>query len=143
MIFTVSKEGIQRSHDFGPDSVMMTVRDLVQKMTKGFPEIPPPASNLLLSQIQEFLDNLLSQLPITPNQQRTFELREEVLGSAGAQDMDTNGYELSGLEDMEFLWENPQVGLDAVFRPEKDTLISPTAFNHLEEEEVHRKTPVC
>ena len=33
--------------------------------------------------------------------------------------MDTTGYELSDLEDIKFFWENPQVELDAVFRPGK------------------------
>ena len=45
--------------------------------------------------------------------------------------MDTGGYEISELEDLEFFWENPQVELDAVFRPGIDTLFSPTAFNDL------------
>ena len=51
-----------------------------------------------------------------------FEMKEEVLASAGAQDMITSKYELSDLEGIEFFWENPELELDAVFRPGTDTL---------------------
>ena len=54
---------------------------------------------LLLSQRQEFLENHLPWVPVTHNQQGTFEMREEVISSVGAQDTDTRGYELSDLED--------------------------------------------
>ena len=47
---------------------------------------------------------------MTPNLQRMHQMREEVLSSAGAQDMDTGGYELSDLDEVEFYWENPQLG---------------------------------
>ena len=53
----------------------------------GSQEIPLPAWNLLLSQKQEFWDNHFDQVPITSNQQGTFEMRQEILASAGAQDI--------------------------------------------------------
>ena len=59
----------------------------------GSQEIPLPAWNLLLSHRQEFLDNPFAQVLITPNQQGTFEMREEIHAIAGAQDMDASGYE--------------------------------------------------
>ena len=103
----------------------------------GSQEIPLPAWNLLLSQRQEFLDNHFAQVLITPNQQGTFEMREDSLAIAGAQDMDASGYELSDLEHIEFFWEkNPQVELDGVCRPGIDRINTPfsaTAFNDLEE----------
>ena len=77
------------------------------KTLQSAPKIPLAAWSLLLSQRQEFLDNHLPRVPITPNQQGTFEMREEVLSSVGAQDMDTRGYEVSDLEDIEFYWEDP------------------------------------
>ena len=38
MIFSVSKDGIQWSLDFGQDSVTLTVKDVVQEMTKNSQE---------------------------------------------------------------------------------------------------------
>ena len=52
---------------------------------------------------------------MTPNYQGSFEMREEVLSSVGAQDTDTRRYELSDLEDTEFSWEGPAVDKDSVF----------------------------
>ena len=88
---------------------------------------------MLLSQKQDFLNNHLAQVPITPtpNQQAIFEMREEILSSVGAQDLDTNSYQVSNLEDIEFNWENAQLDMDAVFRPGLDTPFSPTTFDDL------------
>ena len=115
MIFAVSNEGIQWSFDFDPDSVIPTVKNFVQEITISSQENPLPAWNLLLSQRQEFLHNHLVQIPITPNQQGTFEMRKDVLASAGAQDMNTSHYELADLEDIKFFWENPQMEMEFVF----------------------------
>ena len=59
------------------------------------------------------------------------EMRDEVLSSVGAQDLDTSSYQVSDLEDIEFNWENSQLDMDAVFRPGIDTPFSPTAFDDL------------
>ena len=59
------------------------------------------------------------------------EMRDEVLSSVGAQDLDTSSYQVSDLEDIEFNWENDQLDLDSVFRPGVDTHFSPTAFDDL------------
>ena len=107
--------------DFVPDSVVLSVKDPDENLTVGSLEIPMAAWSLLLSQRQEFLDNHLPRVPITPNQQATFEIREEVLSSVGAQDNDTSGYELSNLEDIEFSWEDPAVDMDSVYRLAKVT----------------------
>ena len=98
-------------------SVVLSVKDLDENITISSLEIPLAAWSLLLSQRQEFLDNHLPRVPITPNQQGTFEMREEVLSSVGAQDTDTSGHELSDLEDIEFSWEDPAVDVDSVYRP--------------------------
>ena len=59
-------------------------------------------------------------------------MRDEVLSSVGAQNMDTSGYQLSAdLDDVNFHWEKDQLDVDAVFRPGIDTPISPTAFDDL------------
>ena len=121
MIFSVSNDGIQWTLEFGPDSVTIAVNDLDQKITISSQEIPLAAWHLLLSQRQDFLNNLLLQVPITPNQEGTMEMRDEVLSSVGAQDLDTSGYQVSDLEDLEFNWENSQLDMDAVFRPSIDT----------------------
>ena len=56
-------------------------------------------------------------------------MREEVLSSVGAQDLDTSSYQLTDLEDIEFNWENSQ--MDAVFRPGIDTPFSATTIDVL------------
>ena len=129
MHFTVSNNGTQWILDFGPDSVVSSVKDLDEKLTISSLEIPLAAWSLLLSQRQQFLNNHSPRVPITPNKHRAFEMREEVLSSVGAQDTDTRGYDLSGLEDIEFSWEDPVVDMDSVYRPEIDTLFSPSIFD--------------
>ena len=58
-------------------------------------------------------------------------MREEVLSSVGAQDLDTSSYQVSDLEDKEFNCENSQLDMDAMFRPSIDTPFSPTTFDDL------------
>ena len=58
-------------------------------------------------------------------------MRDEVLSSVGARDLDTSSYQVSVLEDIEFNWENSQLDLDAMFRPGIDTPFSPTTFDDL------------
>ena len=131
MIFSVSSDGIQWTLDFGPDSVTIAVIDLDQNITVSSQEIPLAAWQLLLSQREDFLSNQLARVPITPNQEGTMEMRDEVLSSVGAQNLDTSSYQVSDLEDIEFNWENDQLDLDAVFRPGIDTPFSPTTFDDL------------
>ena len=128
MIFSVSSDGIQWTLDFGPDSVTIAVNDLDQNLTISSQEIPLAAWQLLLSQRQEFLNNHLSRVPITQNQEGTMEMRDEVLSSVVAQDLDTSSYQVSDLEDIELNWQNGQLDLDAVFRPGIDTTFSPAVF---------------
>ena len=130
MIFSVTNDGIQWTLDFGPDSVTIAVNDLKQNITISSQEIPLAAWQLLLCQRQNFLNNHRARVPITPNQEGTMEMRDEVLASVGAQDLDTSSYQVSDLEDIEFNWENDQLDLDAVFRPGIDTPFSPTTFDN-------------
>ena len=67
MIFSVSNDGIQWTLDFGPDSVTIAINDLDQNKTISSQEIPLAAWQLLLSQRQDFLNNHLARVPITPN----------------------------------------------------------------------------
>ena len=115
MQFTVSANGTQWTLDFGPDSVVLSVKDLDETLRISSLETPLAAWSLLQSQRQKFLDSHLRRVPITSNQQGTFEMREKVLSSVGAQDTDTSGYELSDLEDIDFNWEDPAVDMDSVF----------------------------
>ena len=131
MIFSVSSDGIQWTLDFGPDSITIAVNDLDQNTTISSQEIRLAAWQLLLAQRQDFLNNLLARVPITPNQERTMEMRNEVLSSVGAEDLDTSSYQVSDLEDIEFNWENSQLDMDSVFRPGIDTTFSPTVFDDL------------
>ena len=102
MIFSVFIDGIQWTLDFSSGSVTIAVNDLVQNLTISSQEVPLAAWQLLLSQRQDFLNNHLARVPITPNQEGTMEMREEVLSSVGAQDLDTSSYQVSDLEDIEF-----------------------------------------
>ena len=131
MILSVSNNGIQWTLDFGPESVTIAVNVLDQNITISSEETPLAAWQLLLFQRQDFWDNHLARVPVTPNQQGTHENREEVLSSVGAQDLDTSSYQLTDLEDKEFNWENSQMDMDAVFRPGKDTSFLPTTFDDL------------
>ena len=85
--------------------------------------------SLLLSQRQEILSNHLTRVPNNPNQEVTLEMRDEVLSSVGAQDMDTSGFQVSDLKDVECHWENDHLDVGAIFRPGVDTVLSHSNFN--------------
>ena len=129
VIFSVSSDGIQWTLYFGPDSVTIAVNDLDQNKKISSQEIPLAAWQLLLAQRQDFLNNHLARVPITPNQEGTMEMRDEVLSSVGAQDLETSSYQVSDLEDIEFNWENSQLNMDSVLRPGIDTPFSPRVFD--------------
>ena len=131
MIFSVSNDAIQWTLDFGPESVTISRNDHVQKLTISFQERHLAAWQLLLSQRQDFLDNHLPRVAITQNHEVTMEMRDEVLSSVGAQDLDTSSYQVSDLEDIEFNWGNSQLDMNAVFRPGIDTPFSPTTIDDL------------
>ena len=103
-MFSASNDGIEWSFDFGPDSVTLTVKNLVHEMTIGSQETPLAACSLLLSQRQQFFNNHLARVPVTPNQQGTHEMKDQVLSRVGAQEgLDTSGYQMSAdLDDVEF-----------------------------------------
>ena len=71
------------------------------------------------------------------------EMRDEVLSSVGAQDLDTSSYQVSDLENTEFNWENSQLDIDAVFRPGIDTPFSPTTFDDLLMGDGSVENPLC
>ena len=131
MILSVSNEGTQWTLDFARDSVTIAVIDLVQNITIRSQETTLAAWQLLFFQRQDFLDNHLPRVPITENDEGTMEVRDEVLSSVGAEDLDTSSYQVSDLEDIEFNWENSQLEIDAVFIPGMDTPFSPTTFDDL------------
>ena len=143
VIFSVSNDAFQWTLDFGPDSVTIAVNDLNQNITISSREKHLTVWQLLLSQRQDFFNNHLARVPITPNQEGTMELRDEVLSSVGAQDLDTSSYQVSDLEDIEFNWENSQLDMDAVFRPGIDTPFSPTTFDDLSMAIDQLKTSLC
>ena len=116
MIFSVCHEGIEWSFDFGPDSLTLTVKDLIQKF-------PLADWRLLMFRKQDFLNNHLARVPVTPNQEGTMEKRVEVLSSVGVQEMDTSEHQVSDLDDTELHWENDQLGVDTVFIPVIDTVV--------------------
>ena len=131
MIFLVCNDGIQWTLNFGPDSVTIAVNDLVQIIATSSQEIPRAAWQLLLSQRQDFLDTHLARVPITQNQEGTLEMRDEVLSSVGAHDLDTSGYQLTDLENIEFNWENSQLVMDSVFTRGINTPFSSATFDDL------------
>ena len=129
MIFSVSNDGFQWTLDFGPNSVTIAVIGLDQNITISSQEITLTVWQLLLSQRQDFLNNHPARMPITPDRERTMELRDEKLSCVGAKDLNTSSYQVSDLQDIEFNWEDSQ--LDAVFGPGIDTPSSPTTFDDL------------
>ena len=140
--FTVSNNRTQWILDFGPDSVVLSVKDLDDNLIISSLEILLTAWSLLLSQRQDFLDNHLFGDPITPNQQGTFEMREEVLSSVGAQNTDSRGYEVSNLEDIDISWEDPAVDMDSVYRPGIDTPFFPSIFDNFQMEGSNAANPI-
>ena len=142
MQFTVSNNPTQWILDFGPDSVVLSLKDLDENLTISSLEIPLAPWSLLLSQRQDFLNNHLPRVLITPNQMGTFEMRKKVLSSVGAQDTDTRGYELSDLEDIEFSWEDPAVDMDKVYQPGIDTPFSPSIFDDFQMEGLTAANPI-
>ena len=47
---------------------------------------------------------------------------DEILSSVGAQDLDTSGYQVCDLEDIDFHWEDLDLNMDSVSQPSKNTL---------------------
>ena len=66
MILSVSNNGIEWSLEFEPDSVHLTVKDLLQEITISSQGNPLAAWSLLLSQRQDFLNNQLREFPLPP-----------------------------------------------------------------------------
>ena len=102
-------------------------------MTISSQDNPQAAWSLFLFQRQQLLNNHLARVTVNPNHQGTHGLRDEVISSVGAQDMDTSGYQVSAdMDDVEFHWENDLLDVDAAIWPGIDFLFSPTAFDDLE-----------
>ena len=59
-------------------------------------------------------------------------MRDEVVSSSGAQNMDTSGYELSDGDDIEFFWQNRQLVVIAVSTPAIEIHFLPSAFDSFE-----------
>ena len=75
------------------------------------------------NQIVVAADNFLREQILSPVLQ--FTLSKD----CPVQDLDTSSYQVSDLEEIEFNWENSQLDMDAVFRPDTDTPFSPTTFD--------------
>ena len=123
MIFSVSDDGIEWFLDFGPESLTLTEKDPVQELTICSQEITMAAWGLLLPQRKQFLNSHLARVLVTPNQQGTHEMRDEIFSSVGAQEgLDRRGYRVSvDMDDVEFYRENDQLDVHAAFRPGIDT----------------------
>ena len=59
-------------------------------------------------------------------------MRDDVLSSVGAQDMNTSSYRKSNLGDIDFSWEDPAVDMDSVYRPGIDTPFSLSLFDEFQ-----------
>ena len=70
-------------------------------MTISFQENQLAAWSLLFSQRQDFLSYHLMRVPITRNHEGTNDMGDEVLSSGGAKHMNSSGYQVSDLEDVE------------------------------------------
>ena len=69
-------------------------------------------------------------MPITLDQQGSYELKEEILHRPGVKLIDINAYELRDLDDIKFFWANCHLELNAAFRHR--IYFSPTPFEDLE-----------
>ena len=67
-----------------------------------------------------------------PQPAKTMEIWKEVISSVATQDMVTSGYQLSDLENIEIDWDDPDLNMDAVFRPGIKTPFSSSTFNDFE-----------
>ena len=97
-------------------------------MTEGCREHLLAAWSLLLSQRQAFLNKRIAEVPYTPKFQGVLEMRDDIFLSVGTENKDTIGYQGSDLEAIEFHWENPDLKVDALFRPGLDTPFPPSIF---------------
>ena len=113
MFFSVSNNGTQWTLDFSTDSVTIIVKDMVQDLTISSLELPIVAFNSLINQRQQFLDNHLARVPITPNQQGTWDMQDEVRASVGDHDVSSD-FVPSDLDDIQFHWENPNIDMACV-----------------------------
>ena len=109
MSFSVSNGDIEWSLHIRSESVTLTVRDLLREEKRGSEEIPLAARRFLLFQRQDFLNNHIARVPITPNQEGSMEMGKQVPSNVNAQYMDTSGYPASDLADVKFYWENDQL----------------------------------
>ena len=100
---SVSNNGTQWTPDFSPDSVTIIVKDMVQDLTISSLEIPIAAFNSLINQRQQFLDNHLARVPITPNHQGTWEMQDEVRASVRDRNVSSD-FVPSDLDDIQFHW---------------------------------------
>ena len=132
MIFSISNDGNEWFPDFGPDPVILTVKDLGHEMTINSQEITLAAWCWLLSRRQDFSNNHLARIPVTSNQQGKYEMRHKEIPNESAQDMDACRHQLTDLDNFEFDWEKNQPDVDVVLRLGIDTSFSPTAFDDLE-----------
>ena len=102
MIFSVWNDGFVWFLGFGPDSIILTFKDFVQEMKFISRKILRQLGACYYLKDKNFLARVLK----TPNQDGTMEISDEVLTSVGGQDMDTSGYQVSHLDDIEFYLEN-------------------------------------
>ena len=130
MYFSVSNNGTHWTLDFSPDSVTIIVKDMVQDFTISSLELPIAAFHSLMNQRQQFLDNHLARVPITPNQQGTWEMQDEVRASVGDHDVSSD-FVPSDFDDIQFYWQNPNIDMDALYRPSIDTPFSPSLFENI------------
>ena len=97
------------------------LKDLVKTLIFSSHDILFPARSLLLQQSQDFLDNHLARVPLIPNQQGTLQMRDKMISSGVAQEVDTNEYQVSDLEEEQFQSKYPELKLVTVSRPGLDT----------------------
>ena len=132
MQYIVSNNGTQWTLDFGPDSVVFSVKGLDENITISSLELPLAVWSLLQSQRQEFFGNCLPRGSQNSQPTGFIEVREEILSCVRARVSDTRGYELSDLVDTDFSWEDPVVDMDGVYWPRIDTSFSPSIFDNFQ-----------
>ena len=79
-----------------------------------------------------FFNNHLARVPVTPNQEGTMGMRDQLFSSVGAQNTDASVFEVSDMDNVELYREKDRLDVDAVFGPGFDTPFPPTALSDLE-----------
>ena len=84
-------------------------------------------------QRQDIFNDNLVEVQIISNQREPIAMRDEVLlVNVGGQEIDSSGYHVSDLGNIEFHWGDPDINKNTVLRPSKNNVFSHSTFSDFE-----------